>query len=195
MLYGCQSVPSEPRLFETPDSTQTGIGFVNRVTDTPRLNIIDYLYFYNGAGVAAGDVNGDGLTDLYFVSNQEANKLYLNRTQKGLSPTFTDVTGAAKVAGQADWQTGVTMADVNGDGRLDIYVCAVSKFQVKNGAPLRGRNELYINTGNNAAGVPQFSEQAEAYGLAFAGFSTQAAFFDYDHDGDLDCFLLNNAVH
>lgn len=188
--WGCKTSPNESRLFETLDSAKTGIGFVNRLTDTPQLNIIDYLYFYNGAGVSAGDVNNDGLTDLYFVSNQGANKLYLNRTAKGESPHFEEVTKQANVPGKADWQTGTTMADVNGDGLLDIYVCAVSGLR-----GTKGRNELYINNGNAPDGSPTFTEQAEAYGLAFAGFSTQAAFFDYDHDGDLDCFLLNHAVH
>ncbi|HEY0111178.1 MAG TPA: CRTAC1 family protein, partial [Fibrella sp.] len=182
-------------LFETLDSTKTGVGFVNRLTDTPQLNIIDYLYFYNGAGVSAGDVNNDGLTDLYFVSNQGANKLYLNRTKKGESPNFDDITTKANVAGGADWQTGTTMVDVNGDGLLDIYVCAVSGFKGGTTVTTKGRNELYINNGPGPTGMPTFTEQAEAYGLAFAGFSTQAAFFDYDHDGDLDCFLLNHAVH
>lgn len=194
-IWGCKTAPNEPRLFETLDSAQTGIGFVNRLTDTPQLNIIDYLYFYNGAGVSAGDVNNDGLTDLYFVSNQGANKLYLNRTKNGESPHFEDITKTARVAGQADWQTGTTMVDINGDGLLDIYVCAVSGFKGSSSTATKGRNELYINNGAGPNGVPTFTEQAEAYGLAFAGFSTQAAFFDYDHDGDLDCFLLNHAVH
>ena len=193
-LLGCTR-PAEPRLFDTLDAKQTGVDFVNRVTDTPQLNIIDYLYFYNGGGVSAGDVNNDGLTDLYFVSNQGPNKLYLNRTRTGGTrkeepPHFQDITAKATVAGKADWQTGTTMADVNGDGLLDIYVCAVSGFR-----GTKGHNELYINNGPGPDGVPTFSEQAAAYGLAFAGFSTQAAFFDYDHDGDLDCFLLNHAVH
>lgn len=168
------------------DSTQTGVGFNNQLHNTDSLSILDYLYFYNGGGVAAGDLNNDGLTDLYFVSNQGPNKLYLNKGKF----TFTDVTAKASMSGQADWQTGVTMADINGDGQLDIYVCAVSKFR-----GLKGANELYINNGPDTNGIPTFTERAAEYGLAFAGFSTQAAFFDYDHDGDLDCFLLNHAVH
>ncbi|MFD1143837.1 VCBS repeat-containing protein [Larkinella insperata] len=180
-VWGCRSSPSEKPLFHSLDSTQTGVGFVNQVQNTARFNIIDYLYFYNGAGVAAGDINNDGLTDLYFVSNQGKNKLYLNKG--GFK--FEDITRKAGVEGAADWQTGVTMADVNGDGWLDIYVCSVGNFQGQ-----QGSNELYIN---NQDGT--FSEKAAEYGLNFTGFSTQAAFFDYDHDGDLDMYLLNHAVH
>ncbi len=192
LLSACQNPfsPKEPSLFQQLDSVSTSVTFVNRLVGTKQMNILDYLYFYNGGGVAAGDVNGDGRADLYFVANQGPNKLYLNQSTAKTGLHFADVTNRAGVAGQADWQTGVTMADVNGDGRLDIYVCAVSQFR-----GLTGHNELYINQGNDATGIPTFREQAADYGLAFRGFSTQAAFFDYDHDGDLDCFLLNHAVH
>ena len=186
-----ESTPTEAPLFRQVPAAQTGVDFVNKLHNTDSLSILDYLYFYNGGGVAAGDLNNDGLTDLYFVSNQGPNKLYLNRSTSGKEGfTFTEQTSKAGVAGHADWQTGVTMADVNGDGLLDIYVCAVGKFK-----GLRGANELYINNGPGADGVPTFTERAAEYGLAFVGFSTQAAFFDYDHDGDLDCFVLNHAVH
>lgn len=180
---GCKQLnsSSEKPLFQVLDSTRTGIGFVNQVRNTDQFNIIDYLYFYNGAGVAAGDLNNDGLTDLYFVSNQGKNTLYQNKG--GLK--FENITEKAGVEGFSDWQTGVTMADVNGDGWLDIYVCAVGNFK-----GLEGSNELYIN---NQDGT--FTEKAAEYGLDFTGFSTQAAFFDYDHDGDLDLYLLNHAVH
>ncbi|QDK83261.1 RNA-binding protein [Spirosoma sp. KCTC 42546] len=180
-LAGCNLFKSEKQLFQTLDSTQTGIGFINHLVPTEKVNILDYLYFYNGGGVSAGDINNDGLTDLYFVSNQGKNKLYLNKGNF----KFEDITEKAGVAGFSDWQTGSTMADVNGDGFLDIYVCAVGNFR-----GLEGANELYINNGDGT-----FTEKAADYGLDFTGFSTQAAFFDYDHDGDLDCYLLNHAVH
>ncbi|WP_461130138.1 VCBS repeat-containing protein [Spirosoma aerophilum] len=180
-LAGCSSFKSEKQLFQSLDSTQTGVGFVNKLMPNEKLNILDYLYFYNGGGVSAGDINNDGLTDLYFVSNQGKNKLYLNKGNF----KFEDITAKAGVEGFADWQTGSTMADVNGDGLLDIYVCAVGNFRGQEGS-----NELYINNGDET-----FTEKAADYGLDFTGFSTQAAFFDYDHDGDLDCYLLNHAIH
>ncbi|WP_420154565.1 VCBS repeat-containing protein [Siphonobacter sp.] len=179
-LTACTSSHEKP-LFETLDSTQTGIAFQNTVIDDDSLNIVEYLYFYNGAGVAAGDINNDGLTDLYFVSNRGKNKLYLNKGNW----KFEDITEQAGVGGFADWQTGVSMADVNGDGWLDMYVCAVGNYR-----GLEGSNELYINNHDGT-----FTEKAAEYGLDFTGFSTQAAFFDYDHDGDLDCYLLNHAIH
>lgn len=181
VLAGCNAFRKERQLFYSLDSTQTGVGFVNRLVPTEKLNLLDYLYFYNGGGVSAGDVNNDGLTDIYFVSNQGKNKLYLNKGNF----KFEDVTDRAGVSGFSDWQTGSTMADVNGDGWLDIYICAVGNFR-----GLEGANELYINNGDGT-----FTEKAADYGLDFTGFSTQAAFFDYDHDGDLDCYLLNHAVH
>ncbi|PTX18148.1 VCBS repeat protein [Pontibacter mucosus] len=187
-LSGCQTraADGERALFVALDSTQTHISFVNQVQDTDKLNILSYLYFYNGAGVAAGDVNNDGLVDLFFVSNQGRNKLYLNKGNF----TFEDISETAGIEGYSDWQTGVAMADVNGDGLLDIYVCAVSDYK-----GMEGANELYINNGAGADGKVTFTERAADYGLDFTGFSTQAAFFDYDRDGDLDVYLLNHAVH
>lgn len=176
----------ELKLFEKLSSTKTKIDFANNITETKDFNILDYLYFFNGGGVAAGDINNDGLTDLFFVSNQGKNKLYLNKGKTKDSPVeFEDISEKAGIGGFSDWKTGVTMADVNGDGLLDIYVCAVANYK-----GLEGSNELYINNGDLT-----FSEKSAEYGLDFTGFSTQAAFFDYDKDGDLDCYLLNHAVH
>lgn len=159
----------------------TGIGFINKLTETERFNQVQYLYYNNGAGVAAGDVNNDGLVDLYFTASQEPNKLYLNKGNF----KFEDITDKAGVSGSGDWKTGVTMADVNGDGFLDIYVCQVGNYKV-----IHGRNQLFINQGDLT-----FRDEAKEYGLDFRGFSTQAAFFDYDIDGDLDMYLLNHSVH
>ena len=172
----------EQPLFELLSSSQTNIHFVNHVTDDDRPGILDYLYFYNGGGVAVGDINNDGLPDIYFTANKRGgNKLYLNKGNYH----FEDITDHAGVAGIADWSSGVTMADVNNDGWLDIYVCAVAG---KLG--LQGHNMLYINNHDGT-----FTEESAKYGLDFSGYSTQAAFFDADHDGLLDCFLLNQSDH
>lgn len=173
-------------LFVSLPSSQTGIDFRNTLPQKEHLNILYYLYYYNGGGVAAGDVNNDGLTDVYFTANSKgSNKLYLNKG--GFA--FEDITEKAGVQGIADWSSGVTMADVNGDGYLDIYVSAVS-----NSYGLAGHNQLFINDGSAKGGKEvHFTESAAKYGLNFSGLSTQAAFFDYDRDGDLDCYLLNHS--
>ena len=182
MFFSCKhEKEKKDQLFTLLPSSSTHIDFKNQLTETEQSNIIEYLYFNNGGGVAAGDINNDGLIDLYFTSNQKANKLYLNKGDL----KFEDITDAAGVAGTGDWKTGVTMADVNGDGLLDIYVCEVGKYK-----SFHGRNQLFINQGDNT-----FKEEAHEYGLDFQGFSTQAAFFDYDMDGDLDMYLLNHSVH
>jgi hypothetical protein len=180
LLYACGH--DEKPLFEMLKADQTGISFSNQPAANDSLNILDYLYYYNGGGVAVGDINNDGLTDIYFTANRkEANRLYLNKGNF----VFEDITAKSGTAGLADWHSGAAMADVNGDGWLDIYVCAVSG---KLG--LLGHNQLFINNRNGT-----FTDSAAAYGLDFSGFSTQAAFFDYDRDGDLDCYLLNQSAH
>ena len=166
-------------LFTSLSAQQTGINFTNQVTDRQDFNVLLYRNYYNGGGVAIGDINNDGLADLYFTANLTPNKLYLNKG--GFQ--FEDITDKAGTAGTKAWSTGVTMADVNGDGWLDIYVSNSGDIDGDNKA-----NELFINNGDLT-----FTESAQAYGLANEGFSTQAAFFDYDADGDLDCYLLNNS--
>ncbi|MBT8285921.1 MAG: CRTAC1 family protein, partial [Flavobacteriaceae bacterium] len=184
VFSGCQK--SHNKRFEKLSASRTGIQFSNTLTETPELNILNYLYFYNGAGVAAADFNNDNLVDLYFTSNQEADRLYLNQGNFN----FLDITEAAGIDNSGNWTTGVTHADVNNDGLLDIYVCKVGKFR-----NIRGKNLLFVNQGPNKDGIPTFKEDAASYGLDFSGFSTQAAFLDYDLDGDLDMFLLNHSVH
>jgi hypothetical protein len=178
--FGCH-VEDEQRRFTLLEEGRTNVSFENTVRDGDDFNILEYLYYYDGGGVAIGDVNNDGLDDLFFTGNLVSNRLYLNQGDL----RFEDVTETAGVAGTEDaWSTGVTMADIDGDGWLDIYVC-----QVDHG-PKQGRNLLYINDRDGT-----FTERAEAFGLAFEGLSTQAAFLDYDRDGDLDLYLLNHAVH
>ena len=179
-VTACQPAKREPALFEQLPPSTTGVTFENRLADDSTFNILNYLYYYNGAGVAAGDVNGDGLPDLYFTSNRGRNRLYLNRG----SYKFEDVTEKAGVGGVGGWATGVTMADVNGDGRLDLYVSGVSYLS------MQGHNVLYVNNGDGT-----FTDRTKEYGLDFVGYSTQALFFDYDGDGDLDMYLLNQSVH
>ncbi len=179
VLLGCD--PKEGELFKNPSSKSTGIDFRNTITEKNDLNILDYLYFYNGGGVALGDINNDDLPDIFFSGNQVKNKLYLNKGNL----KFEDITETAGVSGNSTWNTGSVMGDINGDGLLDIYVCAVVGINGFNGF-----NELYINNGDNT-----FTESAAKYGLDFDTFSSNVAFLDYDQDGDLDLYLLNHAVH
>ncbi|RYG46074.1 MAG: VCBS repeat-containing protein, partial [Chitinophagaceae bacterium] len=174
------SCDQKATMFSSLPSSKTNIDFKNEPAKKKLLSILYYLYYYNGGGVAAGDINNDGLPDLYFSANSNGgNKLYLNKGNF----EFEDITESAGVAGTSDWHTGVTMTDVNGDGLMDIYVCAIAGAH-----GLEGRNQLFVNNGDST-----FTESAKQYGLDFSGFSTQAAFFDYDHDGDLDCYLLNQS--
>lgn len=187
-LFSCTNNKKEttPVLFETLTSKRTGIDFSNTLTYNNEFNLFKYIYFYNGSGVGAGDFNNDGLTDLFFGSNQAQSKLYLNKGDLH----FTDVTKEAAIPADGGWTTGVSVVDINNDGLLDIYLCRVGEFET-----LHSKNLLLINQGIDKNGVPSFKDEAEQYGLNFSGFSTQAAFFDYDLDGDLDMFLMNHSVH
>jgi hypothetical protein len=179
-IAACNRAESAPPLFELLSPAATGVTFVNALPESPELNILNYLYYYNGGGVAAGDIDNDGLPDLYFTSNLGPDRLYLNKGNW----RFDDITEAAGVSGPEGWTSGVTMADVNGDGYLDLYVSGVRYLT------MRGRNVLYLNNGNRT-----FTDRTKEYGLEHAGYSTQAAFFDYDTDGDLDMYLLNSSIH
>ena len=187
MLFSCaEEKEIQDTLFITKTPIETGIQFQNTITSTPQLNILNYIYFYNGSGVAAADFNNDGLLDLYFTANQTADKLYLNNG--GLK--FIDNTEIAGIDNADNWTTGVTTVDINNDGLLDIYVSKLGEFN-----HITGKNLLYINNGPNKDGIPTFTEDAAAYKLDFKGLSTQASFFDYDLDGDLDLFLLNHSTN
>lgn len=182
IMISCQDKgDSRETLFKLIPSSFSEITFENRLTENEEFNIIEYLYFYNGGGVSIGDINQDGLPDIYFSSNQGSNKLYLNKGDF----KFEDITSQAGVEGGGNWKTGVTMADVNADGLLDIYLCGVGRYKSFNGF-----NQLFINNGDLT-----FTERSKEFGLNFQGFSTHSAFFDYDRDGDLDMYLLNHSVH
>ncbi len=178
-VLSCETKQPVDTLFTEISSKQSGIDFANKLTFDQQFNIYTYRNFYNGGGVALGDINNDGLIDIYFTANQGANRLYLNKGNF----SFEDITQRAGVAGTKAWSTGVSMADVNGDGWLDIYVC--------NSGDVKGdnkENELFINNKDNT-----FTERAKEYGVADKGFTTHVAFLDYDNDNDLDLYILNNS--
>jgi len=178
-LWGC-SEKAEETLFTAVSTEQSGVLFSNDLKYTEDYNPYTYRNFYNGGGVALGDINNDGLLDIYFSGNLVPNKLYLNKGNF----QFEDITAQAGVACEDVWSSGVNFVDINGDGLLDIYVCKAGKPEGEN-----RHNELFINQGDLT-----FVEQSEAYGLNITGLSIQSAFFDYDLDGDLDCYLLNNSL-
>ncbi len=182
-LYSCseQAAP----WFEVLDQDKTGLAFANNLRPDGKVNMLNYMYFYNGAGMAAGDFNGDSKVDLFFCSNQGRNGLYLNDGDMH----FRDVTAEAGIPDDGGWSTGVSVVDINQDGLLDLYVCRVGRYET-----LQQGNLLLLCNGIGADGIPRFSDSTAAYGLQFNGFSTQAAFFDQDLDGDLDMYLLNHSL-
>lgn len=175
MLMFCQH--QEDRLFSRVPSGHSGITFVNWINEDDRSNLVDYYYVYNGGGVAIGDINNDQLPDVYFTGNQAGDRLYLNKGNF----RFEDITKRAGITG-GGWSTGVTMADVDGDGLLDIYVCKSGNYPAGERA-----NRLYVNQGDLT-----FEDRATAFGLADTSYTNQAAFFDYDKDGDLDVYLMTS---
>jgi len=172
------------KLFEFKNDT--GIQFNNKLTPTPSLNILTYMYYYDGAGVASGDFNNDGLIDLYFTGNQVQDKLYLNKGNF----QFEDITKKAGIENGNGWTTGVSIVDINSDGLLDLYICKIGAYQ-----NIKGKNLLYINQGSTSEDIPTFKEEAKKYDLDIESYGTQSSFFDYDLDGDLDMFLLNHSVY
>lgn len=179
ILYSCSHKPQT--LFRLLPASRTGIDFNNEVQENDSINPIDLEFLYNGGGVAVGDFNRDGLPDLYFTGSLMGNRLYLNKGNLH----FEDVTKEAGVGGMGRWCNGATVVDINNDGWPDIYVCAtISKD------PNKRRNMLFVNQGLDSNGVPVFKEEAHEYGLDDTGHSVMAAFFDYDHDGDLDMYLV-----
>src|SRR5438874_1744109 len=175
---GCENDTSH--LFTSLDEDRTGVNFQNTFYDDGPLNVANYIYFYNGGGVAVGDINNDGLQDILFTGNMVKNRLFLNKGNF----EFEDITQKSGIADKQGWCTGATMVDINGDGKLDIYICRSADVD-----PARRKNLLFINNGDLT-----FTEKAGEYGLADEGYSTQATFFDYDKDGDLDMFLINHSL-
>jgi enediyne biosynthesis protein E4 len=171
--------------FELLRKDVTGLDFVNNLRQNGEFNVFNYMYFFNGGGVATGDFNNDGLPDLYFVNNMGPNKMFLNEGNL----KFKDITEAAGTAGATGWTSGVSVVDINNDGLLDLYVGMLGNYQ-----GIQGQNQLFVCQGIQN-GIPTYEDEAVRYGLDLVGFSTQATFFDYDLDGDLDLFQLNHSLH
>ena len=171
--FSCNTPESKNNLFTLLAASKTGIDFSNDLSYNEEFNPYTFRNFFNGGGVAIGDVNNDGLPDIFFCSSQQSNKLYLNKGNL----KFEDITNKSGVGSDSVWSTGVTMADVNGDGWLDIYVCKSGEIKGRNRS-----NALYINNGPSSSGEVSFSEKAQEYGLDNKGLSTHAAFFDFDND-------------
>ena len=186
LLLSLISCTTNNSLFVSLKKNKTQINFQNNLTSTVDLNILNYLYYYNGAGVAAADFNNDGLADLYFTGNQTEDKLFLNLGEL----QFKDITTEAHINNPLPWTTGVTTVDINNDGFLDIYICKVGKHNA-----IKGKNLLYLNQGLDKNGIPVFKESASLFGLDIVSLATQATFFDYDKDGDLDLFLMNHSLY
>ena len=185
LLISCSDLSEDTYYFELHEGDRTGLHTINTLHQDEEFNVFKYMYFYNGGGVAAGDFNNDSLVDLYFTNNMEENCMFLNTG--GLQ--FKDVTQLAGVEGIKGWSTGVSVVDINNDGLLDLYVNQVADYE-----HLSGTNQLYVCTGVED-GIPTYEDQAADYNLDLIGFGTQAAFFDYDLDGDLDMFQLNHSLH
>ena len=187
LLFTCLRTDAQTRpLFQSLPPAQTGIHFANKIFESDSLNILNQANIYNGGGVGIGDFNRDGLQDVFLAGNMVSSKLYLNKG--GLK--FEDITGKAGVTGEGRWCTGVSVVDINGDGWPDIYLSASFRKD-----PRLRTNLLYINQGLDKDGIPTFKESAAAYGIADTGFSTQGVFFDYDHDGDLDLYVVTNQIN
>lgn len=184
-LFSCNNTNTSNTLFQKVSHSHSGINFQNILRETEDFNVLNYGYFYNGGGVAVGDLNNDEKPDIYFTGNLVASHLYLNKGNL----RFDEIAEQAGVSAAGLWNTGTAMADVNGDGWLDIYVCRSAAAD-----PNNRKNLLFINDANGVGERPTFSEQGETYGLADPAYSTQAAFFDYDRDGDLDMYLLNHST-
>ena len=185
VAMSCHQTKTEAPIFEMLDAQKTGIEFENKLHPTETFNMFHYMYYYNGAGVGVGDFNKDGKADIFFASNEGKNEIYINKG--GMH--FENITTKTKIPQDSAWNTGVSVIDINNDGLLDIYICRLGNFE-----KFKDRNQLLVCQGIQN-GIPTYKDEAAAYGLDFSGFSTQAAFLDYDMDGDLDMFLLNHSVH